>query len=216
MHQLSEEGAEADDCEEGEACSFRDWRLPSRHFHQVCWKGRGIACMESSKDFVPDHTPCDSTSTRTLLVRSARLALRILSITSTSMRTFTTSATNAVLPRCTQLWEQLIYDTEVKSRLLDYAEGALDFADRGVSRAIITWNRVVRPSSWPPIAVNQFQHEFPVAELFFYVTCHPNHDSRLSSVCPARQHLISAASRTHYLCALTACAGASAWATRCA
>lgn len=43
-----------------------------------------------------------------------------------------------------QLWEQLIYDTEVKARLLDYAEAALHFADAGVSRSVVTWNRVVR------------------------------------------------------------------------
>lgn len=75
VHQLSEESPEADDCGEDEACSFREWCLPSRQLHQQ--------------------------------------------------------------------WEQLIYDTEVKARLLDYAEAALHFADAGVSSSVVTWNRVV-------------------------------------------------------------------------
>ena len=38
MHQLSEEGAEADDCGEDDAASFREWRLPSRHLHQARYR----------------------------------------------------------------------------------------------------------------------------------------------------------------------------------
>jgi len=41
------------------------------------------------------------------------------------------------------LWETLIYDSDVKSHLLEYAESAMYFADRRVDANIIAWNRVV-------------------------------------------------------------------------
>ncbi len=41
------------------------------------------------------------------------------------------------------LWESLVYDTEIKPRLLQYAFSALLFADRHVNNQLISWNRVV-------------------------------------------------------------------------
>ncbi|XP_072184272.1 pachytene checkpoint protein 2 homolog isoform X2 [Excalfactoria chinensis] len=41
------------------------------------------------------------------------------------------------------LWESLIYDTEVKSHLLDYVTTTLLFSDRNVDSNLISWNRVV-------------------------------------------------------------------------
>lgn len=40
-----------------------------------------------------------------------------------------------------QLWENLIYDIEIKQRLLDYASSALLFAERGVNSNIVSFNR---------------------------------------------------------------------------
>ncbi|KFP33020.1 Pachytene checkpoint protein 2 [Colius striatus] len=41
------------------------------------------------------------------------------------------------------LWESLVYDTEVKSHLLDYVTTTLLFSDRNVDSNLIAWNRVV-------------------------------------------------------------------------
>uniref|UniRef100_A0A663MJT4 Pachytene checkpoint protein 2 homolog n=1 Tax=Athene cunicularia TaxID=194338 RepID=A0A663MJT4_ATHCN len=41
------------------------------------------------------------------------------------------------------LWESLIYDTEVKSHLLDYVTTTLLFSDKNVDSNLISWNRVV-------------------------------------------------------------------------
>ncbi|KAL2308068.1 hypothetical protein Nmel_001067 [Mimus melanotis] len=41
------------------------------------------------------------------------------------------------------LWESLIYDTEVKSNLLDYVTTTLLFSDKNVDSNLISWNRVV-------------------------------------------------------------------------
>lgn len=41
------------------------------------------------------------------------------------------------------LWESLYFDVEIKQRLLNYAESALIFADRGVDMQLVSWNRVV-------------------------------------------------------------------------
>uniref|UniRef100_A0A4W3KJY3 Pachytene checkpoint protein 2 homolog n=1 Tax=Callorhinchus milii TaxID=7868 RepID=A0A4W3KJY3_CALMI len=41
------------------------------------------------------------------------------------------------------LWESLVYDTEVKSQLLDYVSTTLLFSDRNVDSNLIAWNRVV-------------------------------------------------------------------------
>ena len=40
-----------------------------------------------------------------------------------------------------QLWENLVYDVDVKQRLLDYATSALLFAERGVNANIVSFNR---------------------------------------------------------------------------
>ena len=42
-----------------------------------------------------------------------------------------------------QLWETLIYDIEIKQRLLNYATSALLFAERAVNANIVSFNRVV-------------------------------------------------------------------------
>jgi len=42
----------------------------------------------------------------------------------------------------TQLWEQLLFDSSIKERLLSYATSALLFADRGVAPAVVGINRV--------------------------------------------------------------------------
>ena len=42
----------------------------------------------------------------------------------------------------TQLWEQLLFDGSIKTRLLSYATSALLFADRGVAPAVVGINRV--------------------------------------------------------------------------
>jgi len=41
------------------------------------------------------------------------------------------------------LWDTLVYDVEVKSHLLDYAQSAMYFADKRVDPNIVAWNRVV-------------------------------------------------------------------------
>lgn len=41
------------------------------------------------------------------------------------------------------LWESLVFDTQIKLRLLQYASSALLFADRHVNNQLISWNRVV-------------------------------------------------------------------------
>ncbi|XP_063778749.1 pachytene checkpoint protein 2 homolog [Pseudophryne corroboree] len=41
------------------------------------------------------------------------------------------------------LWESLIYDSEVKSNLLDYVTTTLLFSDKNVDNNLIAWNRVV-------------------------------------------------------------------------
>ncbi|XP_051465184.1 pachytene checkpoint protein 2 homolog isoform X2 [Apus apus] len=41
------------------------------------------------------------------------------------------------------LWESLIYDSEVKSHLLDYVMTTLLFSDKNVDSNLISWNRVV-------------------------------------------------------------------------
>ncbi|KAE8597331.1 hypothetical protein XENTR_v10016429 [Xenopus tropicalis] len=41
------------------------------------------------------------------------------------------------------LWDSLIYDSEIKSRLLDYIETAMLFSDKNVDSNLISWNRVV-------------------------------------------------------------------------
>ena len=41
------------------------------------------------------------------------------------------------------MWENLIFDTDVKQQLLNYAQTTLLFSDKGVDSTIISWNRVV-------------------------------------------------------------------------
>lgn len=41
------------------------------------------------------------------------------------------------------LWDNLIYDSSIKRNLLGYASTAMAFADKGVDKTIITWNRLV-------------------------------------------------------------------------
>lgn len=41
------------------------------------------------------------------------------------------------------LWESLIYESEIKSHLLDYVTTTLLFSDKNVDSNLITWNRVV-------------------------------------------------------------------------
>nr|CAH8840998.1 unnamed protein product [Trichobilharzia regenti] len=41
------------------------------------------------------------------------------------------------------LWESLVFDSDVKLNLLQYAQTALLFADREVSSSVISWNRVI-------------------------------------------------------------------------
>jgi len=40
-------------------------------------------------------------------------------------------------------WDALIYDTDVKQRLLNYACTSLKFAEHGVDQKIVSWNRVI-------------------------------------------------------------------------
>ncbi|KAL5467298.1 hypothetical protein EMCRGX_G031505 [Ephydatia muelleri] len=41
------------------------------------------------------------------------------------------------------MWESLVYDSDIKHRLLNYAETTMLFSDRGVDSNIISWNRVI-------------------------------------------------------------------------
>ncbi|NXS00948.1 PCH2 protein, partial [Oxylabes madagascariensis] len=56
-----------------------------------------------------------------------------------------TAAHHWVLPAAEfhGLWESLIYDTEVKSNLLDYVTTTLLFSDKNVDSNLISWNRVI-------------------------------------------------------------------------
>ncbi|CAH8485654.1 unnamed protein product [Schistosoma turkestanicum] len=55
------------------------------------------------------------------------------------------SGTTWLLPsiEMSGLWESLIFDTDIKLNLLQYAQTALLFADREVSSSVISWNRVI-------------------------------------------------------------------------
>jgi SpoVK/Ycf46/Vps4 family AAA+-type ATPase len=41
------------------------------------------------------------------------------------------------------LWDTLVYDSDVKQELLDFARTTLLFSDRGVDSNLVTWNRVI-------------------------------------------------------------------------
>ena len=41
------------------------------------------------------------------------------------------------------VWETLIYDTDIKETLLSYALTGLLFAEKGVNQSVITWNRII-------------------------------------------------------------------------
>ena len=41
------------------------------------------------------------------------------------------------------IWETLVYDTDIKENLLSYAITGLLFADKGVNQNIISWNRII-------------------------------------------------------------------------
>jgi hypothetical protein len=41
------------------------------------------------------------------------------------------------------LWENLIFDSHIKLRLLEYAQSAILFSDRKVSEHIVHWNRIL-------------------------------------------------------------------------
>lgn len=41
------------------------------------------------------------------------------------------------------IWENLVFDSDVKKQLLDYAATTLLFSDRGIDANVISWNRVV-------------------------------------------------------------------------
>jgi hypothetical protein len=58
---------------------------------------------------------------------------------------WTAGCDNITLPhRSTDgLWESLIFDTKVKCSLLDYAQSALLFSERGVSSHVVQWNRIL-------------------------------------------------------------------------
>ncbi|XP_056376184.1 pachytene checkpoint protein 2 homolog isoform X3 [Hyla sarda] len=58
-----------------------------------------------------------------------------------------------------RLWESLIYDSEIKSNLLDYVTTTLLFSDKNVDSNLIAWNRVV------------LLHGIPLNNPIF--TCHP-------------------------------------------
>nr|XP_002125442.1 pachytene checkpoint protein 2 homolog [Ciona intestinalis] len=55
------------------------------------------------------------------------------------------AATHWMLPSkgFENLWESLIYDSNIKEGLLNYTQSGLYFADCGVDDKLITWNRVV-------------------------------------------------------------------------
>ncbi|XP_040209302.1 pachytene checkpoint protein 2 homolog [Rana temporaria] len=55
------------------------------------------------------------------------------------------AADNWILPAAEfhGLWESLIYDSEIKSNLLDYVTTTLLFSDKNVDSNLIAWNRVV-------------------------------------------------------------------------
>ena len=39
------------------------------------------------------------------------------------------------------LWEALLYDSDVKRRLIKYSASAIAFSDHNVDSQLITWNR---------------------------------------------------------------------------
>lgn len=58
---------------------------------------------------------------------------------------WTAGCDSTALPHATMdgLWESLIFDSHVKRHLLDYAQSALLFSDRGVSAHVVRWNRIL-------------------------------------------------------------------------
>lgn len=55
------------------------------------------------------------------------------------------AATHYELP-CTEfhgLWETLIYDHDLKQKMLNFIKTTIMFADRGVNSNIISWNKVI-------------------------------------------------------------------------
>jgi SpoVK/Ycf46/Vps4 family AAA+-type ATPase len=55
------------------------------------------------------------------------------------------AATHWLLPNSEYhgLWESLIYENDIKYKLLNYVETTILFSDKGVDSTIISWNRVV-------------------------------------------------------------------------
>ena len=41
------------------------------------------------------------------------------------------------------MWDTLIYDTDIKENLLNYSSSMLKFSDKGINQDLISWNRVV-------------------------------------------------------------------------
>lgn len=106
VFQLAEGPPDEDDTTgEGDSCRFREWQLPSAHFHKVSrqqvastqhWQASVPGCMR-------DHTHHACHDLGAMAVHA-----------------------------CLQLWENLIFDTEVKHRLLQYSETAITFSDSKV------------------------------------------------------------------------------------
>ena len=173
MFTLCEDGAAEDEGEGDDAvASFREWELPSAAFHQartfslcrklphpvvtwldaasrrtetVAWQAvrashwlvhvlrHSNASHERAKScFLPgtEFNPAYSSSIPPMLPMPPHIIASQLGMLLSPHQFL-------------QLWEQLMYDTAIKDRLLGYATSALLFADRGVAPSVVGINRVM-------------------------------------------------------------------------
>ncbi|EDO30919.1 predicted protein [Nematostella vectensis] len=83
-------------------------------------------------------------------LQSCKLAIHVFQLhddgpASEELEDEITAANHWLLPAAEfeGIWDSLVFDTDVKAQLINYATTTLLFSDRGVNANIITWNRVI-------------------------------------------------------------------------
>ncbi|XP_020894104.1 pachytene checkpoint protein 2 homolog [Exaiptasia diaphana] len=106
------------------------------------------------KEHVKSVTVCDTElvarETKAIDLQNCKLAIHVFQLhedgpASEELEEEISAANHWLLPSIEfdGLWDSLIFDSEVKAQLINYATTTLLFSDRGVNSNIITWNRVV-------------------------------------------------------------------------
>nr|QIC49979.1 putative pachytene checkpoint protein 2 [Actinia equina] len=109
-------------------------------------------------DFLTEHVKTITVSDTELVVRdkkaidlqNCKLAIHVFQLhedgpASEELEEEISAASHWLLPSAefNGLWDSLVFDSDVKAQLINYASTTLLFSDRGVCSNIITWNRVV-------------------------------------------------------------------------